>query len=53
MFVVPPKFVRRPENKVVTEGDPAVMRCAAIGTPPPTIKWIYNNTVLDGRTKIL
>ena len=46
-----PSIVDGPENKIRREQDDVTFRCFSTGDPPPTVSWIFNNSVIQEGNK--
>ncbi|CAG2199971.1 unnamed protein product [Mytilus edulis] len=43
----PPTFVTQPQNQTVLLGSQIHLYCNALGDPPPTIVWYFNDSMLE------
>lgn len=45
----PPTFVTQPQNQTVLLGSQIHLYCNALGDPPPTIVWYFNDSMLENK----
>jgi len=48
-----PRFVRKPRNTIVQEGNVAIFKCKVIAGSPPVITWHFGSTVLNPSLKYM
>jgi len=41
-FLVPPKFIKKPEDKIASESQDLEFECEIYGKPEPKITWLKN-----------
>ena len=49
MFLVPPQFTTKPSSLKWTTTEPIELKCAANGSPIPTLSWLKNGNELSSR----
>jgi serine/threonine protein kinase len=48
-----PRFVRKPHNCIVQEGNTASFKCKVLAASPPVITWHFKNTLLNPSLKYM
>ena len=51
LFLVPPRFTKKPASFKWTTAEPILLHCAATGSPKPTISWLRNGNELMSNEK--
>ena len=53
IVLVPPEFVKRPENISIDEGDTIILECEVRGFPVPQITWYLNDSALSSNNSLV
>ena len=53
IVLVPPEFVKRPENISIDEGDTIILECEVRGFPVPQITWYLNDSTLSNNNSLV
>ena len=53
IVLVPPEFVKRPENISIDEGDTIILECEVRGFPVPQITWYLNDSALSNNNSLV
>ena len=53
IVLVPPEFVKRPENISIDEGDTIILECEVRGFPVPQITWYLSDSALSNNNSLV